>query len=98
MAENVKCPACEGTIERGAVQVRDRDIGMSDDGLFYRSETGNKWKEFLMPKVSKEAHYCPTCDALFVGPIHTDVWTCGKCNEKVPATFEVCWKCSSPRP
>ena len=98
MIETVKCPACEGEMERGAVQIRDRDIGMSDDGLFFRPEAGNKWTEFLMPKVSKEAHYCPTCDAVFVGPTHTDVWNCAKCNEKVPVNFELCWNCSTPRP
>ena len=98
MFETVKCPACEGEMERGAVQIRDRDIGMSDDGLFFRPEAGNKRTEFLMPKVSKEAHYCPPCDAVFVGPTHTDVWNCAECNEKVPVNFELCWKCSTPRP
>ena len=48
---SVKCPACEGKMERGAVQVRDRDIQlMSDDRLFFRPQTGEKWTEFLMPK------------------------------------------------
>jgi len=85
-------------MERGAVQVRDREIQlMSDDRLYFRAENGEKWNEFLMPKVSKEAHYRPTCDAIFIGPAHTDVWTCEECDEKVPADFEVCRECGRPR-
>jgi hypothetical protein len=28
----------------------------------------------------------------------TAEWVCPSCSEKNPANFELCWKCSSPRP
>jgi uncharacterized protein YlaI len=74
-----------------------------DDSEFPTAKTAKRLHDQLTMRELDSAHYSEALDALDF-PTYRALrdeavtWLCPVCKEKVPATLNGCWKCSSPRP